>query len=106
MFAVLGLPNIVVAAIVTAVIAVVFHKRVFGANDPYETSWIDAWLKAIVIMVSISFFVGFVPSWAMQTDLVVEFDRTAQDLVGSALWLVALVATLVGLWYAHRENRV
>ncbi len=106
MLAVLGLPNVVSAAIVAAVVAVVFRARVFGANDRTRTSWIDAWLKASVTFVFVVFFTVFVPSYVMQTETVAGFDRNAQDLIGLSLFGVAFLATLWGLRYAYRTKRV
>jgi hypothetical protein len=104
--AVLGLPNVVSVAIVSAIVAVVFRARVFGANDRTTTSWIDAWLKAILILVFVVFFAVFLPSYAMQTKTVAGFDRKVQDLIGLGLFGAAFVATLWGLRYAYRTKRV
>lgn len=106
MLGVLGIPNVVSAGIVTLVVAVVFRSRVFGANERRETSWIDAWLKAGVIVVFVVFFAVFLPSYVIQTETVAGFDRNAQDLIGSGLFGGAFVATLVGLRYAYRSKRV
>lgn len=106
MIAVLGLPNVVSVAVVVGIVAVIFRSRVFGANDASEISWLDAWLKAMVIVVAVAFFTVYVPSWAIQTDAVTDMDRNAQDLIGAGLFGLALVATLWALWYAHREKRV
>ncbi len=102
----LGVPNIVLAASVVAVVAVIFHSRVFGANEPTETSWVDAWMKAIFIVVAIATFCVYLPSYVMQTSTVAGFDRDIQQLVGTAVWSVAFASALFLLWYAHREKRV
>jgi hypothetical protein len=104
--AVLGLPNVVSAAIVAAVVAVVFRARAFGANERDRTSWIDAWLKAGLIGVFAVFFGVFVPSYVMQTETVAGFDRNAQDLIGSGLFGAAFITTLWGLRVAYRTKRV
>ncbi|MFQ5556283.1 MAG: hypothetical protein ACE5GB_02050 [Acidimicrobiales bacterium] len=106
MLAVLGLPNIVTAAIVVAAVAVVFRSRVFGTNEPTDTSWFDACLKAIVIVVFTAFTAVYLPSYVLQTKAVADLDGTVRDLLGAGTWLAAFAATLWGLWYAHREKRV
>lgn len=106
MLALLGLPNVVLAAIVTAVVAVAFFGRVFGANERTETSWLDAWLKAGVIFVFVTFFGVYLPSWVMSTGTVADLDRTVQDLAGSAVWGAAFVVIIGGLAYLHRQKRV
>ena len=106
MLAVLGLPNVVSVAVVSAVVAVIFRARVFGANERTKTSWVDAWLKASLILVFVVFFAVFLPSYVMQTETVAGFDRNAQDLIGSGLFGVAFVATLWGLRHAYRTKRV
>jgi hypothetical protein len=103
---VLGIPNVVSAGIVTLVVAVLFRARVFGVNERTETSWIDAWLKAGVIVVFVVFFAVFLPSYVIQTETVAGYDRKVQDLIGSGLFGGAFVATLAGLRYAHRSKRV
>ncbi len=106
MLAVLGLPNVVSAGIVTLVVAVVFRARVFGINERTETSWIDAWLKAGVIVVFVIFFAVFLPSYVIRTETVSGYDRNVQDVIASGLFGAAFVATLAGLRYAHRSKRV
>ncbi len=102
----LGVPNIVLTAIIVAVVAVIFRSRVFGANEPTDTSWVDAWMKAIFILVAITTFSVYLPSYVMQTSTVAGFDRDVQQLVGTAVWSVAFGSALFLLWYAHREKRV
>ena len=106
MLAVLGIPNVVAATIVAAVLAVVARRRVFGANERADTSWLDAWLKAVVIVVFVVFFTIYLPSYIIGTSTVADLDRNAQDLIASSLWGIGMVATLWGLWYAHKEKRV
>ncbi len=103
---VLGIPNVVAATIAVAVLAIIARKRVFGANERTETSWTDAWLKALVIVVFVVFFTIYLPSWVIGTSTVADMDRNAQDIIASAIWGAGMVATLGGLWYAHREKWV
>lgn len=93
-------------AIAVAAAAFVLAPRIIGPVDRLTMPWLDAWLRAGIIVV---FFVGatvFVPSMIMQTETVTRLDRPVQDVIGSGLWLGALAAGLLGLWYAHRENRI
>ncbi len=105
-FAVLGLPNVVSATIVVALVAVVFRRRVFGRIDRVRSSWVDAWLKALVILVGVTFLGVYVPSWILQTGPVTRLHQPARDLVGAGTWGVAFVAILTVLYLAHRESRV
>ena len=102
----LGLPNVVAATVATLVLAVVARHRVFGENERTDTSWTDAWLKAIVIVVFVVFFTIYLPSYVIGTSTVADMNRNAQDLIASAIWGAGMVALLGGLWYAHREKRV
>ncbi len=104
--AVLGVPNVVAATVVAAVLAVVARRRVFGANERTETSWLDAWLKALVLVVFVVFVAVYLPSYVMQTSTVADLDRTAQELIGTAVWGTGFLSILWGLWWAHREKRV
>ena len=104
--AVLGIPNVVAAAIAALVLAIIAHRRVFGANERTQTSWVDAWLKAIVIVVFVVFSSVYLPSYVMTTSAVADLNRNAQDLIGAGVWGVSFVVILGGLWYAHREKRV
>ncbi|MGI9607769.1 MAG: hypothetical protein ACR2P0_16700 [Acidimicrobiales bacterium] len=106
MIVALSVPNLVLATIVVGVVAVVFRARVFGANERDSTSWVDAWLKAIVILVAVAFFLVYVPSWALQTKTVADMNRNAQDLIGAGLFAIALIVVLWVLRWAHAEKRV
>ncbi len=102
---VLGIPNLVVLAGLTAVVAVLGRARLLSRRSGADTSWADAWLKALIIVVFAIFFVAYLPSRLLQTGTVATMSRSAQDLIGSATWGLALVVLLAGLWYARR-NRV
>lgn len=104
--AVLGIPNVVAATLVVALLAVVARRRVFGVNERTETSWLDAWLKAIVIVVFVVFFTVYLPSYVIGTSTVANMDRNVQDLIATSIWGAGMAALLGGLWYAHREKRV
>ncbi len=106
MLAVFGIPNVVVAAIAATLLAIVARRRVFGANERTETSWLDAWLKAIVIVVFVVFTTVYLPSYVIGMSAVSDLNRNAQDLISAGIWGAAFTATLGGLWYAHREKRV
>jgi mono/diheme cytochrome c family protein len=95
-----------VALAVMAVTALVFAPRLVSSNDRLAMSWFDAGLKTMVIVVGFIIFTVFVPNWAMQTDTVAGLDSTAQDLIGSGLWLGGLAAGLFALWYAHRRDHI
>ncbi len=106
MLVLLGFPNVVVAAVAAAVLAVVARRRVFGVNERTETSWLDAWLKAVVIVVFVVFTSVYLPSYVIGSSVVSDLNRNAQDLIAAGIWGAAFAATLWGLWFAHREKRV
>ena len=96
----------VVATGLTAILAIVLRGRVFGRIDRTNSSWFDAWTKAVTIVVFVVFATIFLPSWILQTSTVAGMTRTTQDLVGAAVWAAAMAITFWGLWYLHRERRV
>lgn len=106
MLVVMGVPNLVILAVVAALLAGVTWSRTSGRNPIGRISWPDAWLKAIVIVVLAICFVAFLPSWILQSSAVAKQDRILQDLIGTAIWGVALGAFLIGLRLAHRAKRV
>ena len=100
------MPNVVVATGVTAILALVFRSRVFGRIDRTNSSWTDAWLKAVTIVVFVVFSTIYLPSWVLQTSTVTGMTRTVQDLIGAGVWVAAMGITFWGLWYLHKERRV
>lgn len=106
MIALLGLPNIVVATIVAALGTLILRARVLGTNERTATSWIDAWLKAIAMVVFITFVGVYVPSYILQTSTVANLDRNVQDILGTGAWLIAMVVTFGGLRLAHSYKKV
>ena len=104
--ALLGIPNVVAATIAAVVLAILARRRVFGTNDRLSTSWLDAWLKGVVIVVFVVFLAVYLPSWVMTTSTVTDLDRNAQDLIGTAVWGAGFLGCLIALWYGHRRGRV
>ena len=94
---------LLVAAMIVIVAAVPGVRR---GGDREEISWIDAGLKAAVIFIGVTVLTVLIPSYVMQREEVAELDRTAQDLIGATIWIVALVAVLWLLRSAQRQDRV
>ena len=89
-----------------AAFAMVLAPRLLSENNRLNTPWLDAWLKAFVIVLSVILLTVVLPDWALKTGTVSKLGRFAQDFIGSSLWAVGLALVLGGLWYAHRESRV
>jgi mono/diheme cytochrome c family protein len=107
-----GLPDeadmmMTVAFVIAGAVALfVLLPRITSTHDGLEMPWLDASLKAALIVVGFIAFTVIVPDWALQTETVTKLDRPVQDFVGTALWLGGLVVTLGAVWYAHREKRI
>lgn len=107
-----GLPDeadmmMTVAFVIAGAVALfVLLPRITSTHDGIEMPWLDASLKAVLIVVGFIVFTVIVPDWALQTETVNKLDRPVQDFVGTALWLGGLTVTLAAVWYAHREKRI
>ena len=84
----------------------VLGPRIASQNDRLDTSWVDAGLKAVTIVLGFVIGIVFIPNWAMQSSTVAKLDRPIQDLIGSGLWAAGLGLGLWTLWYTHRESRI
>jgi len=101
-----GMAIIAAFALAVGAAAFVLGPRIVGPVDRLTVPWLDAWLRAGIIVV---FFIGatvVAPSMVLQTETVSRLARPVQDILGSGLWLGGLAAGLLGLWYAHREKRI
>jgi uncharacterized Tic20 family protein len=85
---------------------VLLGPRVIAVRDRREMTWLDAWAKSAVIVVSIIVGVVYVPAKVLELGTVQDMSRAAQDLITVGLWSGALALTLLALWYAHRERRI
>ena len=92
--------------IAAAVAALVLAPRLVGANNRFETPWLDAWLKSALIVVAVAILIVIIPNMVLTLSSVTTLGRFYQDLIGVAVWGVGLSALLAGLWWAHRESRV
>ena len=86
--------------------AFVFGRRVIAVIDRRNVSWLDAWLKATVIVVGLIVSIVILPAKVIELGAVQDMPRIAQDLITVGIWSGALVTALFVLWYAHRERRV
>ncbi len=93
-------------AIAIAGAAIALAPRVVDANDRLDFPWLDAWLRTALIVVSVIFFVVYIPSWALQTEPVGKLGDFGQQFIGVALWMGGLGVVLGALWYAHKEDRI
>ncbi len=94
------------ALIAIGAVALVLGPRVIAAHDRRTLSWTDAWLKTAVIVVGLIIAVVIVPARVIELDTVQDLSKPLQDLITVGIWTVALVGSLVALWYAHREDRI
>lgn len=97
---------IVAFAIALGLGALVVGPRVVGAHDRREITWVDAWMKTAIIVVGAVFVTTIVPAKVLELETVQDLPGAAQDLVALGLWAGGIAATLLALWYAHRERRV
>lgn len=93
-------------AMTAGLIVLVLAPRVLSENDRLDTPWLDAWLKAAVIVSGAIILTVIIPDWAVKNSTVTSLSRFAQDLIGVSLWLLGMVVVLWSLWYAHRRSRV
>ncbi len=97
---------IVAFLIAIGLAAFALGPRVIAAHDRREITWVDAWMKTAVIVVGAVFVTTIVPAKVLEFDSVQELPRAAQDLIALGLWSGGVAATLLALWYAHRERRI
>ena len=69
-------------------------------------SWTNALVKSIVIFVGVALFTVYVPSWVVEHEQVAKLDRTAQDLIGSAVWGLGFLGAVWLLWLAQKHHRI
>lgn len=93
-------------AVAVIVGLVVFAPRLLAANNRREITWLDAWLKTGVIVVGLIVATTILPAKVLEMGAVQDLPRTAQDLIAVGIWGVAVLGSLWGLWFAHREDRV
>lgn len=84
----------------------VLAPRIAGHIDRVRVPWLDAWLRAGIIVVYFVVATVVVPSLALKTETVGRLPQVAQDIVGSGLWIGGLAIGLLGLWAAHRTERI
>jgi mono/diheme cytochrome c family protein len=101
-----GMAIVAAFAIAIAAGAFVLAPKVIATTDRISMPWLDAWLRAGIIVVFFVVATVFVPSMIMQTETVGRLARPVQDVIGSGLWIGGLLAGLAGLWWAHRDNRI
>lgn len=93
-------------AIAFGLAVLLLSPRWIAAHDRREITWLDAWLKAVVIVVGLIVSIVIVPAKVIELGAVQDMPRIAQDLITVGIWSGALVTALFVLWYAHRERRV
>lgn len=97
---------IVAFAIAIGLGALVLGPRVIAAHDRREITWLDAWMKTAVIAVGAVVVTTIVPAKVLEIPTVQELPRAAQDLITLGLWAGGVGATILALWFAHRERRI
>jgi mono/diheme cytochrome c family protein len=96
-----------IAYLAAALVAtLVLAPRLVGMSNRLESTWLDAWMKAVAIVVLVALLTIFIPNWALTSGTVSKADGVIQDLVGVGLWSIGLATVLGGLWWAHKEDRI
>ncbi len=99
--------SIYLAVLAAAAIAVVvLSPRLRRPHDRLETSWLDAWLKAGIIIVLVVTVTVVIPNAVLTSGPVSKMDRIVQDIIGVSFWAGGLLAVLGGMWWAHKESRI
>lgn len=101
-----GWAQLGILAAVAVVFLAVFGRRVVAVIDRRTVSWLDAWVKTLVIVVALVVSIVIVPAKVLELGAVQDMSRAAQDLITLGLWSGALAVSLLVLWYAHRERRI
>ena len=101
-----GMAIVAAFAVAAAAALLVLSPRIVSTIDRLDVPWLDAWLRAGIIVVYFIVATVFVPSAVLQTETVSRLDRPIQDVIGSGLWIGGLAVGLLGLWYTHRERRI
>lgn len=97
---------IAAALVAIGAAALVFGPKIVAANDRRTITWVDAGLKTAVIVVGAILVTTIIPAQVLELETVQDLPRAAQDLIAVSFWIGGVGATLVALWYAHRERRV
>ncbi len=84
----------------------VLLPRITSQHGGDSMPWLDAALKAAIIVAATAILTVFVPNWALNTDTVQSLDRNVQDFVGTSLWVGGVGVVLAAVWYASRERRI
>lgn len=98
------LPWALLAAIVVVLVA--FGSRTFGVIDRRTVPWFDAALKATAVVISMILLTTIIPAKVIESSLVRDLSREAQDLITMGFWALGLFGGLWALWLAHRESRI
>lgn len=101
-----GMAIVAAFAIAVAAGALVLSPRIVSTIDRLDVPWLDAWLRAGIIVVYFVVATVVVPSVVLQSETVSRLDRPIQDVIGVGLWTGGLAIGLLGLWYTHRERRI
>ena len=63
-----------------------------------------SWLSAFLIVAYFAVLMLWMPSFVLKLSVVGEMDRAMRDLIGSVVWVVALVGGLWGLRTLQRRR--
>ncbi len=100
--------TVIIASLLLAGLAglIVFREKIASSVQRPSLPWLDATLKAVIIVVFFVIGTAVIPSMILKSGAVSGLSRPLQDLIGSAIWLGALALGLLGLWWAHRQERI
>ncbi len=104
--AVIGLSVFAIVGILAIPSWVLLGSWLTAPIDHESDSWLDAWIKAIVIFVLVTVSTVFVPSYLIRLNRVARLDILLQDLVAVGSFTIALVASLWLLYQAREAGRI
>lgn len=104
--AVIGLSVFSIVGILAIPSWVLLGSWLTAPIDHESDSWLDAWIKAIVIFVLVTVSTVFVPSYLIRLNRVARLDILLQDLVAVGSFTIALVASLWLLYQAREAGRI
>lgn len=69
-------------------------------------SWAGAWLRSVLIVLFFVVATVWLPSWVLKLGPVAELGSAWRDIIGTAAWVVPLLAGMWGLRQIQRAGRI
>ncbi len=104
--AAIGLSVFSIVAILIIPAWVLLGSRIAAEVDHKSGSWLDAWIKTVVIFVGSVVLAVFVPSYILELHSVATLSARLQDIVGTGAFSLALVFSLWAIYRAHVAKKI